>query len=151
MPFHFYAPDVYQGTSHANASVLSTLPKIAGLAVLARIAIASLPTAEMAALGWKIALVISVLTMTLGNMLALWQNNIRRMLAYSSISHAGYLLVGVAVALAAQTAPASSASAAVKAFEGLGALMFYLGVYMFATFGRICRFGLFEFRRPSPN
>ncbi len=136
VPFHFYAPDVYQGTSHANAGVLATLPKIAGLAVLARIVIAGMPTVEMASLGWKIALVISVLTMTLGNVMALWQNNIRRLLAYSSIAHAGYILIGVAVALAAQTNTGILASdAAAKAFEGLGAAMFYLAVYMFATMG----------------
>ncbi len=136
VPFHFYAPDVYQGTSHANAGVLATLPKIAGLAVLARIVIAGMPTVEMASLGWKIALVISVLTMTLGNVMALWQNNIRRLLAYSSIAHAGYLLIGVAVALAAQTNSGILPSdAAARAFEGLGAAMFYLGVYMFATMG----------------
>src|SRR6185369_14914590 len=51
VPFHFYAPDVYQGTSHANAAVLATLPKIAGLVVLARIVVAALPTADMAELG----------------------------------------------------------------------------------------------------
>ena len=136
VPFHFYAPDVYQGTSHANAGVLATLPKIAGLAVLARIVIASMPTAEMAGLGWKISLVIAVLTMTLGNMMALWQNNIRRLLAYSSIAHAGYILIGVAVALATQTNTGILATdAAAKAFDGLGASMFYLAVYMFATMG----------------
>jgi NADH-quinone oxidoreductase subunit N len=74
--------------------------------------------------------------MTLGNVMALWQNNIRRLLAYSSIAHAGYLLIGVAVALAAQTNPGVLASdAAARAFDGLGASMFYLGVYMFATMG----------------
>ena len=136
VPFHFYAPDVYQGTSHANAAVLATLPKIAGLAVLARIVIASMPTVEMAGMGWKIALVIAVLTMTLGNMMALWQNNIRRLLAYSSIAHAGYILIGVAVALATQTNTGILATdAAAKAFDGLGASMFYLAVYMFATMG----------------
>lgn len=136
VPFHFYAPDVYQGTSHANAGVLATLPKIAGLTVLARIVIASMPTADLAGLGWKIALVIAVLTMTLGNMMALWQNNIRRLLAYSSIAHAGYILIGVAVALATQTNTGILATdAAAKAFDGLGASMFYLAVYMFATMG----------------
>ncbi len=148
VPFHFYAPDVYQGTSHANAGVLATLPKIAGLAVLARIVIAGMPTVEMASLGWKIALVISVLTMTLGNVMALWQNNIRRLLAYSSIAHAGYILIGVAVALAAQTNTGILASdAAAKAFEGLGAAMFYLAVYMFATMGAFAALGLPQQRR----
>lgn len=147
-PFHFYAPDVYQGTSNANAGLLSTLPKMAGLLVLARILFTALPGWE--SLGWKAVLVVSVLTMTLGNVLALWQSNIRRLLAYSSIAHAGYLLIGVAVALAAQSAnvaaPAvagvqaaavssSTTAAADAGINGLGSAMFYLGVYMFATMG----------------
>ena len=163
VPFHFYSPDVYQGTSHANAGLLSTLPKIAGLAALARILLTALPGWEP--LGWKAVLVVSVLTMTVGNILALWQNNIRRLLAYSSIAHAGYLLIGVAVALAFRTVaapvatttyPATSTTAAAKSaasdatakegaatatdvtvagVDGLGAAMFYLAVYIFATLG----------------
>ncbi|HZZ30061.1 MAG TPA: NADH-quinone oxidoreductase subunit N [Pirellulales bacterium] len=137
VPFHFYAPDVYQGTSNANAGLLSTLPKIAGLAVLARILLTALPGWE--SLGWKVALVVSVLTMSLGNVLALWQNNIRRMLAYSSIAHAGYLLIGVAVALAMRTTKTGIAAGGflsnTAGLNGLGAAMFYLAVYMIATLG----------------
>jgi NADH-quinone oxidoreductase subunit N len=135
-PFHFYAPDVYEGTSHANAGLLATLPKIAGLLALARIALTALPGWE--ALGWKVVLVVSVVTMTLGNVVALWQTNVRRLLAYSSIAHAGYLLVGVAVALAARTAEPTGDAGALLSGErgaGLGAASFYLLVYMFATLG----------------
>lgn len=135
-PFHFYAPDVYQGTSNANAGLLSTLPKIAGLLALARIALTAVPGWE--ALGWKVVLVVSIVTMTLGNVVALWQTNIRRLLAYSSIAHAGYLLVGVAVALAARTAEPTGAAGGLLSGErgaGLGAASFYLLVYMFATLG----------------
>lgn len=138
-PFHFYAPDVYQGTSNANAGLLATLPKIAGLLALARIGLTALPGWE--ALGWKVVLVASVVTMTLGNVLALWQNNIRRLLAYSSIAHAGYLLIGVAVALAAKTADSGVASSDAGSLlsgergAGLGAASFYLFVYMLATLG----------------
>ncbi len=136
VPFHFYAPDVYQGTSHANAAVLSTLPKIAGLTALARLTIAAMPTVDMAELGWKTMLVLSILTMTLGNVLALWQNNVRRLLAYSSIAHAGYLLIGFTVALAAQLSIAGPASdSASTVFDGLGASLFYLVVYIFSTLG----------------
>jgi NADH-quinone oxidoreductase subunit N len=135
-PFHFYAPDVYQGTSHANAGLLATLPKIAGLLALARIGLTALPGWE--ALGWKVVLVVSVVTMTLGNVVALWQTNIRRLLAYSSIAHAGYLLVGVAVALAARTAEPIGDTGGLLSGEsgaGLGAASFYLFVYMVATLG----------------
>jgi NADH-quinone oxidoreductase subunit N len=137
VPFHFYAPDVYQGTSNANAGLLATLPKIVGLAALARIFLVALPGWE--ALGWKVTLVVSILTMTLGNVLALWQNNIRRMLAYSSIAHAGYLLVGVAAVLAMRTTETGSAAGGFLSnsagLNGLGSAMFYLAVYMLATLG----------------
>ncbi|MCC7086760.1 MAG: NADH-quinone oxidoreductase subunit N [Pirellulales bacterium] len=134
VPFHFYAPDVYQGTSNANAALLSTVPKIAGLVVLSRIAITGFPGWE--SLAWKACLVLSVLTMTVGNILALWQTNLRRLLAYSSIAHAGYLLIGVSVALAMRSPEFHTAgNAAADAFNGLGAAVFYLLVYMAATVG----------------
>lgn len=135
VPFHFYAPDVYQGTSHANAGLLATLPKIAGLAALVRIVIVSMPGWE--SLGWKVMLVASVLTMTVGNVLALWQTNVRRLLAYSSVAHAGYILIGIAVALAARTGAITGASAnqTLATFDGLGASTFYLAVYIAATLG----------------
>ena len=137
VPFHFYAPDVYQGTSNLNAGVLSTVPKIAGLAVLSRIMLAAMPGWEL--FGWKVVLVVSILTMTLGNVLALWQNNIRRMLAYSSIAHAGYLLIGLAVALAGRTTETGVARVGATVIDnrlnGLGAAWFYLAVYMLATLG----------------
>ncbi len=131
VPFHFYAPDVYQGTNNPNAGLLSTLPKIAGLLALVRIAVASMPGQEMQGLGWRIALVMAVLTMTLGNVLALWQDNIRRLLAYSSIAHGGYILIGVAVGFAGGTSGQPGAAA----INGIGAALFYLAVYCLATIG----------------
>ena len=76
---------------------------------------------------WKIFLVLSVLTMTLGNVLALWQENVRRLLAYSSIANAGYMLIGLAVGLAPGTASGF--------WDGMGAMFFYLCVYAAATLG----------------
>ncbi len=124
VPFHFYAPDVYQGASNANAGLLSTLPKIAGLVGLTRVIVASMPESGDATghMGWKIAVAVAVLTMTVGNLLALWQDNVRRLLAYSSIAHGGYMLIGVAVALAGGP-------------EGLSAALLYLAVYIVATTG----------------
>lgn len=127
VPFHFYAPDVYQATTNGNAGVLAVLPKIAGFVALTRI-VAAMPGLE--AYGWRIALVLSVLTMTLGNVLGLWQDNIRRLLAYSSIAHSGYMLIGLAVGLA--TVPAAGSAAT---FNGIGATFFYLAVYALATAG----------------
>lgn len=95
-PFHFWSPDVYEGAPTPVTGFLSTASKAAGFAVLARVMLVAFPmvTAE-----WQSLLaVISAITMTLGNLVALRQSNIKRMLAYSSISHAGYILMGVAAA-----------------------------------------------------
>ena len=100
VPFHFYAPDVYQGTIQANAALLSAVPKAAGLLVLVRlIVLVGIP--DTGPFAWKILLVLSVITMTLGNAMALWQENVRRLFAYSSIANAGYMLIGLAVGLPA--------------------------------------------------
>ncbi len=128
VPFHFYAPDVYQGTTNGNAGVLAVLPKIAGFVALVRIVAVAMPGME--GYSWKIALVLAVLTMTLGNVLGLWQDNIRRLLAYSSIAHSGYMLIGLAVGLAGAAAGNQMAT-----LDGLGPLFFYLAVYALATAG----------------
>lgn len=126
VPFHFYAPDVYQGTTHENAGLLSVVPKIAGLAALVRIVALAMEPIE--SYPWRIAMAMAILTMTLGNVLALWQDNLRRLLAYSSIAHAGYLLIGLAVYIA--TLPGAAGS-----WDGLGAMLLYLLVYAVATIG----------------
>jgi NADH-quinone oxidoreductase subunit N len=126
VPFHFYAPDVYQGTSNSNAALLSVIPKAAGLAVMVRLVWAAM--SGLGPLAWQITMAVAILTMTLGNTMALWQDNFRRMMAYSSIAHAGYLLIGLTVALAAETGPPGS-------WDGIAALLFYLCVYTVATIG----------------
>ncbi len=94
VPFHFWAPDVYEGAPTPVAGYLSTASKAAGFAILMRVLIAAFP---MVAPTWvMIIAVVSVATMTIGNAIALAQKNIKRMLAYSSIAHAGYVLIGVA-------------------------------------------------------
>jgi NADH-quinone oxidoreductase subunit N len=155
VPMHFYAPDVYEGTSPGNAAVLSTLPKLAGLVVLARVlGLAIAPDAAAAApagpaakfhldLFWQIAAVLAAVTMTVGNVMALVQQNLRRLLACSSIAHAGYLLVGVAVAAAAaatQTARPLGDAAGIETrwvfgLGGMTAAVFYLVTYALATIG----------------
>ena len=84
VPFHFYAPDVYQGTTHVNAGLLAVLPKIAGIAALVRIASIAMPGVEET--GLRVTMILALLTMTLGNVVALWQNDVRRMLARSTCS-----------------------------------------------------------------
>lgn len=125
VPFHFYAPDVYQGTTYPNAALLSIVPKAAGMLALVRLLVVAMPGMEP--YGWRVVLVVSLVTMTLGNVLALWQDNLRRMLAYSSIANAGYLLIGLAVALASGDAPGP--------WSGVSALGFYLVAYAAATIG----------------
>jgi NADH-quinone oxidoreductase subunit N len=124
-PFHFYAPDVYQGTTAANAAVLAVVPKIAGMAALVRLVVVA--CGGLADFAWQIALVIAVLTMTVGNVCALWQQNVRRLLAYSSIAHAGYMLIGIAVGAVPGRLDA--------AFGGTAAMLFYLCVYSLAVIG----------------
>jgi NADH-quinone oxidoreductase subunit N len=126
VPFHFYAPDVYQATTNTNAALLSVLPKAAGLVALVRLLIVAMPGLEP--MGWRIAMAVAVLTMTLGNVVALWQDNLRRLLAYSSIAHAGYMLIGLTVGLA-------SLEARPQYFDGVAAMLFYLAIYAVASLG----------------
>ncbi len=93
VPFHFWAPDVYTGSPTPVAGFLSTASKAAGFAVLTRLLVVVFPAI---AFEWaSILAVLATITMTLGNLVALKQTNIKRMLAYSSIAHAGYAMIGV--------------------------------------------------------
>jgi len=107
VPFHFWAPDVYEGSSVAITAYLSVASKAAGFAVLMRfikmgfidpIASTADVWVSVSSIDWSfIIAVLAVLSMTVGNLIALWQTNVKRILAYSSIAHAGYLLMGVVV------------------------------------------------------
>ncbi|MBM3144038.1 MAG: NADH-quinone oxidoreductase subunit N [Chloroflexi bacterium] len=93
VPFHFWAPDVYEGAPTPVAGFLSTASKAAGFAVLMRVLVSAFPALSGQ---WSLLIaIIATVTMTLGNAIALAQKNIKRLLAYSSIAHAGYILVGV--------------------------------------------------------
>ena len=93
VPFHFWAPDTYEGAPTPISGFLSTASKAAGFVVLMRLFLTAFPAIAM---NWQVLLsVLAVLTMTLGNLAALGQTNIKRLLAYSSIAHAGYALIGV--------------------------------------------------------
>ncbi|HPI41548.1 MAG TPA: NADH-quinone oxidoreductase subunit N [Pseudobdellovibrionaceae bacterium] len=109
-PFHFWTPDVYQGAPTPHTSYMSTAVKAASFAVLLRVvASTSLNESEnlIDVLQW-----LAVLTMTIGNVTAIVQKSLKRMLAYSSVAHSGYLLVGV-IAVAVSETRATSASAVV--------------------------------------
>lgn len=93
VPFHFWAPDVYEGAPTPVSGFLSTASKAAGFAVLVRLFFVAFPEY---AVSWKMAIaILSAITMTVGNLLTLQQTNIKRLLAYSSVAHAGYTLIGV--------------------------------------------------------
>jgi len=121
-PFHFWAPDVYEGAPTPVAGFLSTASKAAGFAVLVRVLTLAFPDISE---NWSmIVAVLSTVTMTIGNFIALAQKNIKRLLAYSSIAHAGYILIGVAA----------------RSEFGLASVVLYLIVYLFtnlAAFGII--------------
>ncbi len=96
VPFHFWAPDVYEGAPTPVAGFLSTASKAAGFAVLVRLFFVAFPAGTDLARLWVPALaVLSAVTMTVGNLLALPQTNIKRLIAFSSVSHAGYAMIGV--------------------------------------------------------
>jgi NADH-quinone oxidoreductase subunit N len=139
VPFHFYAPDVYQGAPTSGAALLAFIPKVAGFAALLRILGFVLP-ADVQATGIGLALgtqvpilfwILAAVTMFLGNLLALLQSNLKRMLAYSSVAHAGYMLIGLAMApyLVAQS------GAAPGVVGGVETLLFYLAAYGAMTIG----------------
>jgi NADH-quinone oxidoreductase subunit N len=121
VPLHFYAPDVYQGAATPVTAYLAFAPKAAGM--IAIIAMLSLFNFNyQSAYGYDVMLLLSVmaaLTMTVGNVLALLQRNVKRMLAYSSIAHSGYMLVGLAAG------PGDSA----VGHDGILATLFYLASY----------------------
>ncbi len=135
-PFHFYAPDVYQGTPTVMAGLLAWVPKVAGFAALVRVLGFVLPQGVVArdsigtglsdqapVLFWFLA----ALTMTWGNLLALLQDNLKRLFAYSSVAHAGYMLIALAAAPYLRQEPGGA--------DGIEALFYYLIAYGAMTVG----------------
>jgi NADH-quinone oxidoreductase subunit N len=128
VPFHFWCPDVYTGAPTPVTAFLSVAPKAAGFAILIRFFFTSLSVSpagsdfwtQFSAVDWHLLmLVISIVTMTLGNIAALRQDNMKRMLAYSSIAHAGYIFMGVVVLTS----------------QGLQSVLIYLITYLFMNLG----------------
>ncbi|MDK9700745.1 MAG: NADH-quinone oxidoreductase subunit N [bacterium] len=120
VPFHFWCPDVYQGSPTPMTAFFSVAPKAAGLYALTRFLATIVPPNFVAMFGWdQLFWWIAVATMTLGNLAALPQTNLKRLLAYSSIAQAGYLLTVFVV----------------NSAEGYIAMMFYLVAYLFMNLG----------------
>jgi NADH-quinone oxidoreductase subunit N len=131
VPFHFWAPDVYEGAPITITALLSVASKAGGFALMIRFfkvtfidtAVIGLPAGSWAVLpgfDWRqVVVLLSVLTMTVGNLVAIWQNNLKRLLAYSSIAHAGYMLMGLVV----------------LSNDGIAAIMLYFVIYLFMNLG----------------
>ncbi len=127
VPFHFWAPDVYEGAPTPVAGFLSTASKAAGFAVLMRILLTVYADPVVIPYWVIIVSALSVFSMTLGNVMAIPQKNIKRLLAYSSIAHAGYALIGVAA----------------LSELGITSVVFYMMVYVvtnLAAFGIVAAF-----------
>ncbi|HZW31347.1 MAG TPA: NADH-quinone oxidoreductase subunit N, partial [Isosphaeraceae bacterium] len=130
VPLQSYAPDVYQGSPMVIAALLAWVPKAVGfLAILRAVtAVFSIATEPLVVKAIILCWVIAAATMTLGNFLALLQENLKRLLAYSSIAHAGYLMIGVAVAFA-------NGQRATLLYHGSEGILFYLVAYALMTLG----------------
>jgi NADH-quinone oxidoreductase subunit N len=116
-PFHMWAPDVYEGAPTSVTAFMSVGPKAAGFAALGRVFFIAFGSLQV---NWVSVLIpIAILTMAVGNIIALSQTNIKRMLAYSSIAHAGYALIGVIAG----------------GSEGIASMMNYLFIYLFMNIG----------------
>jgi len=117
VPFHMWAPDVYEGAPTPITAFLSVGSKAASFAMLVRIFLEGLPGSSA---DWRILFwMLSIVTMTVGNLAALTQTNMKRMLAYSSIAHAGYLMIGVVAGTE----------------RGVSAMLIYLLIYTFMQLG----------------
>ncbi|MFQ5424251.1 MAG: NADH-quinone oxidoreductase subunit N [Phycisphaerae bacterium] len=137
VPFHFWCPDVFQGASIEVTTWLSVASKAAGLGLMLRIMTAisagfpSAPALEGSLYWVSLAIgIMAAVTCTVGNLSAFWQTNMKRLLAFSSIAHAGYMLMAVAILW--HPAAAGHAGAAHPAFSAIAA---YLVVYLFMNLG----------------
>ena len=134
VPFHMWSPDVYQGAPTPFTAFLSVASNAAGIAIMIRFffpgvsrAVSGGDWAFVSGVEWPhVLLFVSMITMTLGNLCALNQKNLKRMLAYSGIAHAGYMLMGLAV----------------LTNDGLSAILFYVVVYLIMNLGAFLVVGM---------
>lgn len=148
VPMHFYAADVYEGAATSVSAFLAFVPKMAGFVALIVI---------LSAVGWThgpngdslphavelLLIIMAVLTMTVGNVLAILQRSVKRLLAYSSVAHSGYMLVGLVAG------PGDGGGDGTLASNGLAAVMFYMLCYGFMNLGAFAVIACLE--RPGPE
>lgn len=117
VPFHSWTPDVYQGAPTPITGFMSVATKAAAFALIARVFFIALP--DLQSIWMPFLFGISVLTMLVGNIAAIFQDDVKRMLAYSGVAHAGYLLIGIVA----------------NSQDGVASIIFYLAVYLFMNVG----------------
>jgi NADH-quinone oxidoreductase subunit N len=132
VPFHFYAPDVYEGSPTVIAALLAWIPKAVGFVAIVRTLTAVIalkgPDDPLCRKAIIISWIVAAATMTLGNTMGLLQNNLKRLLAYSSIAHAGYLMIGVTVAFTNKPDRG-------QVYFGCESIFFYLTAYALMKLG----------------
>jgi NADH-quinone oxidoreductase subunit N len=133
VPFHYWTPDAYQGSPTPITAYLSVGPKVGAFAIALRLFVGAL--GPLRADWLPVVIVLAALTMTLGNLVAISQDNVKRMLAYSSIAHTGYILVGLAAYAGGQ-------------HSGLSAILFYGAAYTFMNMGAFAVVAALQ-RRPG--
>ena len=119
VPFHMWVPDVYEGAPTAVTLMIGTAPKLAAFAFMVRMLVEALGANDLVVEWRQMLVLLSVASLILGNVVAIAQTNLKRMLAYSTISHMGFLLLGVLSGTA----------------DGYGASMFYVAVYVIMSLG----------------
>lgn len=119
VPFHLWAPDVYEGAPTPVTAFLAIASKAAAFAVLIRVYLLTMNSQAFSETGLNMLLILAVATMILGNLIAIPQTNIKRLLAYSSIAQAGYLMVGIIA----------------ESVAGIKGVLFYVMIYVFANMG----------------
>ena len=133
VPFHMWTPDVYQGAPTSVTAFMSVASKAASFAAFLRVLLEGFGGVKPS---WQgLILMLCLVTLALGNIVAIVQTNVKRMLAYSSIAHAGYALIGIVVA-------GSMANGEPIAARGVSSLMLYLAIYSFMTLGAFTMVGI---------
>src|SRR5262249_9290699 len=139
VPFHFWTPDVYEGAPTPVTAFVSVASKAASFALLLRFFISVFPHTlvlngqEVQDFWVQLVVVMSVISMTVGNVIALVQKNIKRLLAYSSIAQAGYTLMGVAAIQAVNQAAANGVTPEKAAQQAVASVAFYMFMYTFTN------------------
>lgn len=127
VPFHFWTPDAYDGAATPVTAYMSVVPKAAAFAATIRILVQGM--SELSTEWLTLVAALALLTMAFGNIVAIAQRNVKRMLAYSSIAHTGYMLVGLA---AYRVNPGFTGT---EGYDGITTLLFYMFAYVFMNIG----------------